>query len=106
MGKTGAYAARRLLLQIVLALLAGVPAARAAEPAPDWAPETITVSSHREGPLFWRVSRGAAEVWILPVVGAMPEDLAWDHTPFDALLDGAKHVWLQPRAEAGFFEVS
>lgn len=106
MGKTGAYAARRLLLQIVLALLAAVAPARAAEPVPDWAPETITVSSHRAGPLFWRVSRGAAEVWILPVVGAMPEDLAWDHTQFDALLDGAKHVWLQPRAEAGFFEVS
>ena len=74
------------------------------QPAQDWTTETIVVDAHRHGPLFWRVSRGEAEVWILAVVGPMPEDLAWDHSELATLLDGAKRVLLQPRAEIGLFE--
>lgn len=73
-------------------------------PVQDWAPETIVVNAHRHGPLFWRVSRGDAEVWILATVGPMPEDIAWDHSGLAALLDGAKRVLLQPHAEIGVFE--
>ena len=76
----------------------------AKDPASDWAPETIVVDAHRHGPLFWRVSRGDAEVWILAVVGPMPEGLAWDHSELASVLDGAKRVLLQPRAEIGLLE--
>ena len=62
------------------------------------------VDAHRHGPLFWRASRGDAEVWILATVGPMPEDLVWDHSELATLLDGAKRVLLQPRAEIGVFE--
>ena len=73
-------------------------------PIQDWAPETIVVGAQRHGPLFWRVSRGDAEVWIMAVVGPMPEDLVWDHSELASLLDGAKRVLLQPRAEIGMLE--
>jgi TraB/PrgY/gumN family len=104
---------RRGLSQFCLAgiLVAGAAAAQTPPPkAPvqalvqDWATETIVVGAHRHGPLFWRISRGDAEVWILAIVGPMPEDLAWDHSELAALLDGAKRVLLQPRAEIGMFE--
>ena len=73
-------------------------------PAQDWVPETIVVDAHRHGPLFWRVSRGDAEVWILAVVGPMPDSLDWDHSELATLLDGAKRVLLQPHAEIGLLE--
>ena len=113
---------RRRLTQFCLAgFLAAAGAAAAQTPAPkapvqlpvqappqvpaqDWATETIVVDAHRHGPLFWRVSRGDAEVWILATVGPMPEDLPWDHSELATLLDGAKRVLLQPRAEIGVVE--
>jgi TraB/PrgY/gumN family len=100
---------RRLSQFCLLGILAAAGVASAQTPpakdaAPDWAPETIVVDAHRHGPLFWRVSRGDAEVWILAVVGPMPDDLVWDHSELAALVDGAKRVLLQPRAEIGIFE--
>lgn len=104
---------RRLSQFCLLGVLAAAGAAAAQTPpakepvqAPvqDWAPETIVVDAHRHGPLFWRVSRGDAEVWILAAIGPMPDGLPWDHSELAALLDGAKRVLLQPRAEIGLFE--
>ena len=106
---------RRLSQFCLVGALAAAGAAAAQTPAAkepgqasaqDWAPETIVVDAHRHGPLFWRVSRGDAEVWILAVVGPMPEGLAWDHSELATLLDGAKRVLLPPRAEIGLFEGS
>jgi hypothetical protein len=70
----------------------------------DWSKEVVVVDAHRPGPLFWRVSRGDAEVWILPVVGPLPEKLAWDHSQLEELLAGARKVVLLPRVEVGVFE--
>jgi hypothetical protein len=105
---------RRRLSQFCLAgVLAAAGGAAAQTPPPkapveapvrDWTPETIVVDAHRHGPLFWRVSRGDAEVWILATVGPMPEDIAWDHSELATLLDGAKRVLLMPHAEVGVFE--
>jgi len=100
---------RRRLSQFCLLgfLLAGAAQAETPQPkdpASQWATETIVVDAHRRGPLFWHVSRGDAEVWILATVGPMPEDLAWDHTELASVLDGAKCVLLQPRAEIGLLE--
>jgi TraB/PrgY/gumN family len=80
------------------------PKAPVQAPVQDWATETVVVDARRQGPLFWRVRRGDAEVWILATVGPMPEDLVWDHSELATLLDGAKRVLLQPRAEIGVFE--
>ena len=74
---------QRLLSQILaLGLMAAGSAAAAPPPAPsqDWSKEVVVVDAHRQGPLLWRVSWGEAEVWILPVVGPLPEGLAWDHS--------------------------
>lgn len=86
------------------AALAVVLVAADAPPVQDWSSETVTVSVHRRGPLFWRASRGSAEVWLLAVVGPMPDGLSWDKSGLEAVIDGAKMVWLQPRAEVGLFE--
>jgi uncharacterized protein YbaP (TraB family) len=96
---------QRLLSQILAAgLLLGSANAAEAPPVPQWSRETVVVNAHRQGPLFWRVSRGNAEVWILAVVGPLPEDLAWDHSQLEELIGGAKRVLLLPRVEVGFFE--
>jgi hypothetical protein len=104
---------RRLSQFCLLGALAAAGAATAQTPPPkapvqapvqDWATETIVVDAHRHGPIFWRVSRGDAEVWILAVVGPMPKGLAWDHSELATLLDGAKRILLQPRAEVGILE--
>lgn len=93
-----------ILSQILLAIALGGVAAAQTPPVQDWSPETIVVSAHRPGPLFWRVSRGGAEVWILGLVGPMPDGLEWDHSGLEQVIDGAKLVLLQPRAQVGLFE--
>ncbi|HTW33340.1 MAG TPA: TraB/GumN family protein [Rhizomicrobium sp.] len=97
---------RRTLTQFLAACLLSLGSAQAADAPPvnDWSTETVVVSAHRPGPLFWRVARGNAEVWILGIVGPMPKGLAWDHTELAKVLDGAKAVLLQPRAQIGLFE--
>jgi hypothetical protein len=89
----------------LLGLLAG-PAAAMADPPPvqDWTTETIIVTARKPGPLLWKVHRGAGEVYILAVVGPMPDDLAWDHSRLDQILDGARAVMLQPQAQIGILE--
>ncbi|HUO94426.1 MAG TPA: TraB/GumN family protein [Rhizomicrobium sp.] len=101
---------RRTLTQFLAVSLLSLGAAQAAgtppPPSSDWSTETVVVNAPRHGPLFWHVSRGDAEVWILGTVGPMPKGLAWDHTQLEQILDGAKSVLLQPRAQIGFFEAS
>jgi hypothetical protein len=102
-------AVSQILAQMLLAGFMATGSAVAAPPPSvpqEWSKEVVVVDAQRHGPLFWRVSRGDAEVWILPVVGPLPEDLAWDHTQLNDLLGGAKKVLLLPRVEAGLFEVS
>jgi hypothetical protein len=96
----------RSILQILLALTFALGCASAADapPVQDWSPETVVVVGHRAGPIFWRVHRGNGDVYILAVVGPIPEDLTWDHASLDHVLDGAKAVLLQPHAEVGIFE--
>ena len=97
---------QRLLSQILAAGLLAIGCANAAEapPVKEWSREVVVVNAHRKGPLFWRISRGNAEVWILPVVGPMPEDLAWDHSQLEDLIGGTNRILLLPRVEVGFFE--
>ena len=101
---------RRLSQILALGLVAFGSAAAAPPPVrnlpQEWSKEVVVVDASRHGPLFWRVSRGDAEVWILPVVGPLPEDLAWDHSQLDELLAGAKKVLLLPRVEVGMFEAA
>src|SRR5579863_1136648 len=97
---------RQTILQIVLALSFALGNASAADapPVQDWSPEIVVVMGHRAGPLFWKVHRGNGDVYILAVVGPIPEGLDWDHSGLEHVLDGAKTVLLQPRAEVGIFE--
>jgi len=99
---------RRRLTQFLAACLLSAASAQAADKPPvnDWSTETVVVSAPRHGPLFWHVSKGNAEVWILAIVGPLPKGLAWDHTQLAEVLDGARDVLLQLRAQIGFFEAS
>ena len=97
---------RQTILQILLALSFALGSASAAEapPVQDWSPETVVVMGHRSGPLFWKVHRGTGDVYILAVVGPIPDDFVWNHSGLERVLDGARAVLLQPRAEVGLFE--
>lgn len=75
-----------------------------APPVKDWVQETVVVTARSPGPLLWRAHRGTGEVYILAIVGAMPEGLKWNHTHLEKILDGAKTLYLQPRAEVGLVE--
>jgi len=95
--------ALKFLALLGLLWIAG-PAAADPPPVQDWSTETVVVTAHRQGPLFWKVHRGSGEVFILAVVGPLPEDLKWDHSGVEAVLDGARVMLMQPRAEIGLLE--
>lgn len=76
----------------------------AAESLPDWGVEEVVVQAHHAGPLVWRAHRGTAEVYLLPIVGPMPKDLAWDHAGLAPVVAGARRIWLEPRASVGLVE--
>lgn len=98
---------RTLSLQAATALallMLGMPATAGAPPVQDWTGEVVVVTARKPGPLFWKVRRGAGEVDILAVVGPLPEDLKWDHSGLETVLDGARTVLLQPHAEVGVLE--
>lgn len=94
--------------RILLASVAVLFLARAAgEPAPvtDWAPnETVVVSVKAEGPAYWHLKKGEAEVFILGTVGAMPKGQAWNSAHTAEIIKGARVVLTAPQATSGFFE--
>jgi TraB/PrgY/gumN family len=97
---------RYRLSQMVVAMSIATSGAVAADapPVQDWSMETVVVTARHPGPLFWRVSRGGGEVWILPDIGPMPEGSVWDQSRLEQILDGTKEVLLRPEAQVGLFE--
>jgi hypothetical protein len=84
--------------------LAQAPPSQSPAQSNDWSGETVTVSAHASGPPVWHVTKGAADVAIFGVVEPLPDDYAWNSKPLAKLLDGAKLVLLQPRAQANIFQ--
>jgi hypothetical protein len=72
----------------------------------DWSVETVVVTAHVSGPAFWHIAKGNSEVWILGVVGPLPEDFKWDTGRLTEILKGANAMLLPPRGQIGLFEAA
>jgi len=89
----------------VLFLGAQAPASLPAALDEELAVETIDVTASSRGPSFWRITRGNAEVLILPTVGLMPEDLPWNRQSLEGFIAGAKQVMLPPQPDLNLVDI-
>jgi hypothetical protein len=98
----------RFLAGLALACLPLAVAADdvAAPPVQDWSKtiETVVVTADQQGPILWHVKKDKSEVYILGLVGPMPEKLKWNSQGVKAALKGARLLLLPPRASVGVFE--
>ena len=91
---------------MLVAFLTGVLPAPAQTPAPEVLQfEEVSVTADSRGPAIWRVTRGNAEVWILPTVGLMPEDLQWNKASLQKIITGAKQVMLPPQPDLNLIDI-
>jgi TraB/PrgY/gumN family len=99
-------------LRAVPALLVAALACAAAAPPtltpPD--PEAkvvadLVVRAPSGGPAWWRVSSGAATVWVLGTPAALPKGLKWNDVELDRRLLHASRVILPPAARFGVFDL-
>lgn len=103
----------RTALAAILALTSlGVRAQAQApqNPAPIADPEAISapelvVTAKITGPAWWRVTKGASEVWILGIPPALPKGFAWDTQALDRHLSAAKLVILPATAKASLIDI-
>ncbi len=95
-----------ILIVSLVAFLTGVLPAPAQAPAPEVLQfEEVSVTADSRGPAIWRVTRGNAEVWILPTVGLMPEDLAWNKASLQKIITSAKQVMLPPQPDLNLIDI-
>ncbi|MEI9990975.1 MAG: TraB/GumN family protein [Rhizomicrobium sp.] len=89
---------------LAVALTAAAPAPSPA-PIQDWSNiETVVVTPQAAGPALWHIATATSEVWILPTVSPVPQDLAWDSKFVSDEIKGSKVLLLPPRATLGVFE--
>jgi hypothetical protein len=73
----------------------GAPAAQDLPPDPDSALiEELVVTASYPGPVFWRVSRGEARVWVLGVPSLAPKRQVWERQLFSRYLAASDRVIL------------
>ena len=74
-------------------------------PTTDWTNvETVVVRPNASGPALWHIADGASEVWILPTVSPVPEDMSWDTQGIADTIKGSNVVLLPPAASVGLAE--
>lgn len=66
---------------------------------------TVSVTADSRRPAIWRVTRGNSEVWILPTVGLMPENLEWNQQSLAKLIAGARQVMLPPQPDINLIDI-
>ncbi len=71
--------------------------AAAKPPGSSVAVEEIQVVKHLNGPALWKVTQGAAQVFILGAATPLPHMLQWDTQRLENALQGADALYLQPR---------
>lgn len=71
--------------------------------AQDWSIETVVVRPER-GPLIWRVDKGGATVYLLGIVGPLPETFGWNTAGVSDALKGARRLIAPPQASVGLVE--
>ncbi len=91
---------------VLLVFLCAFPArAQSIAQTQEWSDlDNVTVKA-KPGPAVWHVSRGNAEVWILPVVGQLPKGLEWNRDYLAELLDGAGAIITRPRPNVNVVDV-
>jgi uncharacterized protein YbaP (TraB family) len=95
---------RPVVLSVAVAALA-LGAEPAAPPITDWSNiETVIVHPDVGGPALWHIAAGASEVWILPTVSPVPEDMSWDTQGIADTIKGSNVVLLPPSASVGLAE--
>ena len=87
-------------------LLVSSPLCAAAQPLPDWAEIESVEVRERPGPALWHLTRGNSEVWLLGMVGAMPDGLDWNKDYLSDLLDGARAILMPPKADIALTDIA
>jgi len=105
-------AARSVLCRVTLTLLlAGLPLLARAQTVSTWAEIESVEVRERPGPALWHLTRGNSpnnfsEVWLLGMVGAMPDDMDWNKDYISDLLDGARAVLMPPKADIALTDIA
>lgn len=92
---------RRIAALAGLALIGSALIAAADEPA--WTVGEFVVTAKPQGPVLWRVAKGASEVWILGAPPNLPRDLKWNTDRVERALTGANVLLTRPRATVDLF---
>ena len=87
-------------------LLTFSPLAAAAQAVSDRAEIESVEVRERPGPALWHLTRGDSEVWVLGMVGAMPEDLDWNKQYLAELLDGSRAILMPPKADIALTDIA
>jgi hypothetical protein len=88
---------------VALLLIFGAVSADA-QTVPNWAEIEAVEVRAKPGPALWHLTRGNSEVWILGLVGAMPEDMDWNKQYLSELLDGARAILMPPKPNVGLVD--
>jgi uncharacterized protein YbaP (TraB family) len=89
---------------LALALCAPLPAFADSAPVKDWTIETVVVTAKAAGPALWHVSKNGSDVWILGMLGPVPEGLKWNSHDLEHVIYHANALLLPPRGQVGMFE--
>jgi len=96
-------------LKSICALLAALWVASPAAadnnaPVKDWTVETVVVTARTTGPALWHVAKNGSDVWILGMLGPVPEGMRWNSHDLEQVIYHANAVLLPPRGQVGMFE--
>jgi len=96
---------------VALVLLLLSPLSAAAQTVSTWAEIESVEVRERPGPALWHLTRGNSpnnfsEVWLLGMVGAMPDDMDWNKDYISDLLDGARAVLMPPKADIALTDIA
>jgi uncharacterized protein YbaP (TraB family) len=90
---------------LLVALTALSPAvADTSAPVKDWTVETVVVTAKTAGPALWHVAKNGSEVWILGMLGPVPEGMRWNSHDLEKVIYHANALLLPPRGQVGMFE--
>jgi uncharacterized protein YbaP (TraB family) len=93
------------VVAFVVALAALSPAAGDNNaPVKDWTMETVVVTAKTTGPALWHVAKNGSEVWILGMLGPVPEGMKWNSHDLEKVIYHANALLLPPRGQVGMFE--
>jgi hypothetical protein len=94
-----------LCLFTVVSTLAVGGASAAAQGEPAWTVGEFVVTAKPQGPVLWKVTKGASEVWILGALPNMPRNQGWNTARLERAISGANVVLTRPRATVDLFTV-